>query len=174
MPCTSDKRGRTLFGRLKTGFTIVEVAVAASVMVMVISTALIVMQTGFKALDSARKTTLAAQIIQSEMERVRMLSWTRVQGLPDVLTNGVKMYPYIDLETIFPKNTATEIQVLAQMKKTFTATRTITPLTDYSGEVMEITITITWKGIDGVTHNRSTKTRYCKNGLYNYYYTLAS
>ncbi|MEZ0218453.1 MAG: hypothetical protein ACAH89_15045 [Rariglobus sp.] len=167
MPCTSDKRGRTLFGRLKAGFTIVEVAVAASVMVMVISTALIVMQTGFKALDSARKTTLAAQIIQSEMERVRMLSWSRVQTLSTASSS-------IDLTTIFPQNTEIERKVLAQMQRTFTATRTITPLTDYSSEVMEITIAITWKGIDGVTHNRSTKTRYCKNGLYNYYYTLAS
>lgn len=165
--CIPGKRGRSVFNRLNAGFTIVEVALAATVMVLVISTALIVMKAGFSALDSARKTTLAAQILQSEMERIRMLSWSRVEALGTTPAT-------IDLTTIFPQTTATERKVLAQMQNTFTATRTITPLADYSDEIVEITIHITWKGIDGVTHNRSTNTRYCKNGLYNYYYTLAS
>ncbi|MDF3058784.1 MAG: hypothetical protein K0R17_2999 [Rariglobus sp.] len=152
--------------RSRAGFTIVEVAVAATVMLLAISSAIIVLQSGFKALDNARKTTLAAQIIQSEMEQIRMLSWTRVQALE----SGGE----IDLTTIFPQNTALEQKVFKQMDDTFTAIRTITPLAAYSNTVVEITVTVTWKGLDGVTHNRSTSTRYCQNGLYNYYYTLAS
>jgi Tfp pilus assembly protein PilV len=167
MPRTFGRQDRNALRRLNAGFTLIEVAVAASVMVLVISTALMVMQSGFRALDSARKTTLASQIIQSEMERIRMLSWSRVEQL-------MVASPQIDLTTIFPQSTETERKVLAQMQKTFTATRSITPLTDYAGEIVEITVTITWTGIDGTTHNRSTHTRYCKNGLYNYYYTLAS
>ncbi len=151
----------------RSGFTIIEVAMAATVMVLAISSALIVMQSGFRALDTARKTTIASQIIQSEMERVRMLSWTRVEAL-------MTADPKIELDTIFPKNTELERKVFAQMDNTFTATRSITPLTDYANEVVVITVTVTWKGIDGVAHTRSTNTRYCKNGLYNYYYTLAS
>jgi type II secretory pathway pseudopilin PulG len=167
MSCTSKERGLTLSGRFKAGFTIVEVAVAAGVMVLAISSALIVIQSGFRSLDTARKTTLAAQIIQSEMERIRMLSWSRVEDLMDDP-------PQVDLTDIFPQNTEIERKVLAEMQRTFTATRSITALADYSNEVVEITVTIIWKGIDGVTHNRSTNTRYCKDGLYNYYYTLAS
>jgi type II secretory pathway pseudopilin PulG len=151
----------------RSGFTIIEVAMAATVMVLAISSALIVMQAGFRSLDTARKTTIAAQIIQSEMERVRMLSWTRVEAL-------MTADPGINLETIFPRNTDLERKVFAQMEDTFTATRTITPLADYANEVVVITVTVSWKGIDGTAHTRSTHTRYCKNGLYNYYYTLAS
>lgn len=161
----SAKRRRP--GALRRGFTIIEVAVAATVMVLALSSAIIVMQAGFRSLDTARKTTIAAQIIQSEMERVRMLSWSRVEAL-------MTADPKIDLETIFPQNTDLERKVLGQMKNVFTATRTITPLADFSNEIVEITVTITWRGIDGSVHNRSTNTRYCKNGLYNYYYTLAS
>lgn len=158
---------RRLFGKARAGFTVIEVALAATVLALVISTSLIVMQSGFRSLDTARKTTLAAQIIQSEMERIRMLSWTRMEQLMHDSKD-------IDLSTIFPSNTAVEKKILDQMNEAFTATRTITALTDYSSEVLEITVTVTWKGIDGVTHNRSTNTRYCKNGLYNYYCTIAS
>lgn len=135
-------------------------------MVLVISSAILVMQSGFKALDTARNTTLATQIIQSEMERIRMLSWTDVQRM-DVSAD-------VDLATIFPQNTELERKVLAQMQRTFSPlpTRTLTPLTDYSSEIIEITVTVTWKGIDGINHSRSTKTRYCKDGLYTYYFTV--
>ncbi len=155
--------------RRRAGFTIVEVAMAATIMALVISSSILVLQSGFKALDNARKTTLAAQIIQSEMERIRMLSWTRVQAL-------MAEPPQIDLATIFPQTTETERKVLAQMQGTngFTATRTITPLGDFANEVIQITIFITWRGLDGITHERSSSTRYCKDGLYAYYYTIGS
>lgn len=151
----------------RSGFTIIEVAVAATVMVLALSSSILVMQAGFRSLDTARKTTIAAQIIQSEMERIRMLSWSRVEDLMDDS-------PQIALSSIFPQNTELERKVLSQMERTFTATRTLTALADYSNEIVEITVTVTWKGIDGSAHTRSTNTRYCKNGLYNYYYTLAS
>src|SRR5690606_29804220 len=138
-------------------------ALAAAIMAFAISGSIVVMQSGFKALDTARKTTLAAQIIQSEMERIRMLSWNRVQALRDQPAE-------IQLGDIFPSNTELEQKVLAQMQANFTATRSITPLADFSGEVVEITISISWKGIDGVTRNRSSNTRYAKDGLYAYYY----
>lgn len=151
----------------RAGFTIVEVAVAATVMVIAITGSILVLQSGFKALDNARKTTLAAQIIQSEMERIRMLSWSRVE---DLRTKPAD----IELSDIFPQTTVAERKVLGQMKSTFKATRTLTPLADFDNEIVEITVTVSWTGIDGIAHNRSTSTRYAKNGLYTYYYTLAS
>jgi len=161
---------RSLFNRRRNGgFTILEVAIAAGVMVMVISSSIIVMQSGFKALDNARKTTLASQITQSEMERIRMLNWTQVSGLP-----ASPGYPTIALTDIFPQNTATEQKVLAEMQATFTATRTVTVLSADPNGLLLITVEVTWKGIDGITHKRSTNTRYCENGLYSYYYTVAS
>ena len=49
----------------------------------------------------------------------------------------------------------------------------ILDVTGKVGEMKSITITVTWKGIDGITHTRSSTGYYCKDGLYDYYYTLA-
>lgn len=152
--------------RASAGFTVVEVMVATFVMLFSISSSILVMQTGFRSLDTARKTTLAAQIMQSEMERMRMLSWSRVQALLSADPVAV------DISTIFPQNTEAEKKIFADMARTFTATRTATYLSGSGDEIILIAITISWRGIDGVRHERTSNTRYCKNGLYNYYYTL--
>lgn len=152
--------------RRRGGFSLVEVIAATFVMLLAISSAILVMQSGFRSLDTARKTTLAAQIMQSEMERLRMLSWSRVQAL--IGTEPAQ----IDISTIFPQSTEAEKRILEEMKRTFTATRSATYLSGTDDELIGIGITVAWKGIDGVPHTRTSNTRYCKNGLYNYYYTL--
>ena len=139
---------------------------ATFVMIFGISSAILVMQSGFRALDTARKSTLAAQIMQSEMERIRMLSWTRIQNL----AADSAVDPRIDFSTIFPRNTETEEKMFQQITNTFTATRSMTPLADYAGEIYKIDVLITWTGIDGTAHRRSSSTQYCKDGLYAYYY----
>lgn len=156
---TPVTRGRSS-GRRTSGFTILEVAIAAFVMTVTISGAIVVLQTGFRALDNARNTTLSAQIIQSEMERIRLLSWTSVNALP--ASQG------ITLTDIFPSDTLT-----TTMAGRFTATRTTADVTGKVGEMKSITITVTWTGLDGLTHTRSSTGYYCKDGLYDYYYTLA-
>ncbi|HEY8836510.1 MAG TPA: prepilin-type N-terminal cleavage/methylation domain-containing protein [Dehalococcoidia bacterium] len=45
------------------GFTIVEVMMASAVMVLAITTAILVLQVGLRAVDTARNMTLAGQII---------------------------------------------------------------------------------------------------------------
>lgn len=158
--------------RAAAGFTIVEVMVATFVMLFSISSAILVMQSGFRSLDTARKTTLAAQIMQSEMEKIRMLNWSQVKGL--ITPEPAK----IDISSIFPQNTDAEKKILSEMQRAFNVTRTASYLADTAtgsgeiGEIIVIGITITWRGVDGVAHERTSNTRYCKNGLYNYYYTL--
>jgi hypothetical protein len=41
-------------------------------------------------------------------------------------------------------------------------------------DIREITIYVTWSGYDGRRHQRSFKSMYAKNGLYDYYYTTAT
>ncbi|MFH1496914.1 MAG: prepilin-type N-terminal cleavage/methylation domain-containing protein [Verrucomicrobiota bacterium] len=145
------------------GFTIVEVLMATFVMAFAITSSILVMQHGFRYLDTARKTTLAAQIMQSEMERIRMLSWGRISALPPSEP--------IDFDDIFPANTTAEQAVLARIRQTFTATRTVTSLAEYNNEIRQIDVRITWTGLDGVNHTRTSSTQYCQDGLYAYYYT---
>ncbi len=54
------------------GFTLIEVMVAAIVLVLAITTAVTTLQRGFQALDTARQTTYASQVMQSELERLRL------------------------------------------------------------------------------------------------------
>lgn len=136
---------------------------ATFVMAFAITSSIVVMQHGFRYLDTARKTTLAAQIMQSEMERIRMLSWGRISALP--------ASEEIDFEDIFPANTTAEKEVLDRIDRTFTAVRTVTSLADYDNQIRQIDVTITWDGLDGVTHTRTSSTQYCQDGLYAYYYT---
>src|SRR5690606_20485777 len=127
------------------GFTVVEVMIAAFVMVFGITSAILVMQSGFRALDTARKTTLASQIMQSEMERIRMLSWSRIQALAAQTAAD----PSVDFATIFPQNTEVERKLFRQISDTFTATRVMEPVADRDGEIYRIEINVSWRGIDG-------------------------
>ena len=146
---------------------------ATFVMLFGISSSIIVLQSGFRAIDTARNTTLAAQVMQSEMERIRLLPWDTLSrdALGNLKPSVSSLPPVIDdlsLATIFPSGTTTD-----QLDARFTITRTVADVPNRNGEMKKITITITWRGIDGTTYTRSSSTEYAKNGLYDYYYTKA-
>ncbi len=143
------------------GFTLIEVVMATFVMAVGISASIVSLQFGFKALDNARNTTLASQIIQSEMERVRLLNWTAVSALNE--------RSQLDVSALFPADDVTADQIESR----FSAVRATADVADRAGEMKEITVTVTWKGIDGVIHTRTTSTRYAKDGLNDYYYRIA-
>ncbi len=148
------------------GFTIFEVALAAFVMAIGIATAIIAMQMGFKSLNDARDTTLAAQIMQSEIERLRLMAWDRTSDA--IAENSIIELPSsatVSLSTMFTSNTA--------LAAKFTVTRTVTADGTRPSEVKNIALSVTWKSYDGRSHTRTFDTIYCKNGLYDYYYTIA-
>ena len=58
------------------GFTIIELALASFIMAFGIAASIIALQVGFRALDVARDSTLASQIMQSEIERLRLMAWS--------------------------------------------------------------------------------------------------
>jgi Tfp pilus assembly protein PilV len=173
-----QKRGaRRRFGlgsapRARAGFSLAEVIMATFVMIFAISSCIIVLQGGFRAIDTARNTTLAAQIMQSEMERIRLLPWdTNSRDATGNLKPAVIRLPAserISLASIFPSGATT-----TQLGNRFTITRTVTDVPNRDNEMKTITVTITWTGIDGSRHTRTSSTEYSKNGLYDYYYTKA-
>lgn len=159
--------------RADAGFTILEVAMASFVLAFGIATSIIAMQTGFKTVDVARGTTLASQILQSEMERLRMKSWTEILALstatdtvapvPSGSPVGVEMF---DGATYFSSNPA--------VAGRYTITRTVTVDSTRPSDVMYIEVSVTWTSFDGRSHTRSFQSMYAKDGLYDYYYTLAN
>lgn len=153
-------------------FTILEVAMSSFVMAFGIATSIIAMQTGFKSIDLARGTTLASQIIQSEMERVRMLSWTTVTAL-STATDTVAPFPTGSPAGIEMFDGATYFSTNPAIAGKYTITRTVEPDSTRPTEVMNLTVQVRWQGYDNRWHTRSFRSMYAKNGLYDYYYTLA-
>ena len=62
------------------GFTIMEVALAATVLAFTLMGMIGVVESGAKMLDLSRKQTIAAQILHSEIDQLRLQSWTTITG----------------------------------------------------------------------------------------------
>lgn len=152
---TPSPAGR--FARRTRGFTILEVALASSIMAMGIATSIIAMQTGFKFINVARDTTLASQILQSEIERIRLMNWSAVTALPAEAS--------VDLSTMFTSDT--------NLASRFTVVRLAEADSARPSDMRFITVRVSWKSVDGRSHTRSFQAKYVKNGLYDYYYTIA-
>ncbi|MFI5356209.1 MAG: hypothetical protein ACHQ4G_02620 [Opitutales bacterium] len=145
------------------GFTILEVMMAAVVMVLGIATSLNTITFGMRTVDNARNTALAAQIMQSEMENIRLLNWTQVTAL--VGTNTV------NISSVITPGTGTTLDTaLNNIINRFSCTCTVALL---KTDMYSITVTVSWNGVDGRPHSNSYVTRYGNGGLYDYYYTTA-
>jgi type II secretory pathway pseudopilin PulG len=147
----SSIRPRTGRG-MATAFTLLEVMVATIVLVFTITSSIAVMQSGFQSLDTARNLTTAGQVLENEMENLRLKNWTQIQALQDAGNTTVAPDPR-----------------LGAAATRFTCTRTIS---DLKADMKQITLTTTWIGADGRTHTASYLTRYGKNGLNDYAYTI--
>ena len=124
---------------------------ATIVMAFAITTSITTMQRAFLSVDAARGVTYAAEMMQSELEKMRMLNWTTVSAYPSTATT-------VTINSSFTGN--------ASIGNRFTLTRTAT--TVRSGMLM-ITLTISWRGYDASLHRRSYVTYYGQNGLYDYF-----
>jgi len=142
-----------------------EVAMASFILAMGIATSILTMQSAFKSLDVARDTTIASQILQSEMERLRLLPWNN--------TSTTAVDSICELPASETVSLASMISASSEFSNKFTVTRTVESDTYRPADVRYITIRVTWRSFDGRTHNRSFRSMYAKNGLYDYYYTIA-
>ncbi len=130
------------------GFTLVEVAVAVAVLGLTIASSLVAMQMGFSMIETARDNTLASQILQSEMENLRLMNWDKLTDLGD---------GEFSLEGKFQETAA----------QRFTCSRTITsPKTG----MRQVTLEVNWTSNNGVERSRRYTTFFSKEGLNDYYY----
>lgn len=125
--------------------------IAAIVLILGITTSITTLQRGFRSIDTARHYTYASQVMQSEMERLRLKNWAQLQALQDSSDTSVSA----------PLVTGTAAD-------SFACTRTIR---DLRTDMKEIVLVSTWRGIDGQPHRVRYMTRYSKSGLYDYFYT---
>ena len=138
---------------------------SAFVLAFGIASSIIAMQSGFKQIDVARGTTLASQIIQSEMERLRMMPWN------NDATAAVDSIAELPATETF--DGATYFSTSSDVTGRYTITRTVTDDATRPGEARNITVAVRWRSYDNRWHQRSFTALYVKNGLYDYYYTIA-
>lgn len=151
-PTTEFRRRRS-----QRGFTIMEVTMSTFIMAMALSTSILTMMGGFRSIDVARNITLASQVLQSEMERLRLMSWSDIAALSTSET--------VDLSTVFTSDAA--------LAARYQLVRQVTDVSGKVGEMKQITLAVTWTNSSGLPLSRQFTTYYTKDGLYDYYYTLA-
>ena len=145
---------------------------ATFVMAFGIATTIVAMQSGFKTIDVARGTTIASQILQSEMERLRLMSWTTMTAL-STATDTTAPYPAGSPAGVEKFDGSLYFSSNPDVANRYTITRTVVADSTRPGDVFNITISVRWQSYDQRWHTRSFTTMYAKNGLYDYYYTLA-
>lgn len=144
------------------GFTLIEVMLAALVMALGIATALTALQFGLRATDTARNMTLAGQIMQSEIEILRLQNWSQISALPASES--------VDPSTTITTGSGSSLDsTLSTIASRFQVTRAVA---DFSGrtDIKLITLTVRWAGVDGRNHQLTYQTRYARNGLADYFY----
>jgi type II secretory pathway pseudopilin PulG len=133
-------------------FSILEVMSAIAVMAMGLGVAIHGLQIGLRNLDVARTTTAVAQVMQSEAERIRLLTWEMVTQLPASQN--------LTLDSVFATR--------ALKNGSVTVTRYVDDVAGFSNMKM-VKLQATWRSIDGVSHDRRFQFRYTQGGLYDYY-----
>jgi len=133
-------------------FTLEEVAMAVIVLALALTTSLTAMQRAFLQFDTARNLEIAANILQCEMEKQRLLDWTAI--------NNPGYVPVIDAS--FARNPA--------IAGRFTLSRTVATLASRSNQMVQVTLAVRWRGYDGRSLERSYTTYYTEGGLHAYLY----
>lgn len=141
--------------RRRAAFTIPEVAFAVLVMALAITTALAAMQRAFLELDTARNLQIAGQLMQSQIEKERLMSWGQV--------SDPAYRPAMD--AAFMREPA--------VASRFTLARAVAALPERSGQMVQVTLTVTWRTYDGRSVSRSYVTYFCQGGLNQHIYDKA-
>lgn len=126
--------------------TLIEVMMGALVLTLVFFSTFSVIQSGFEMVDVSRNTGLAGQILQSEIEDIRLKNWA---SLP---ADGT--------------TTITLPSAFNSVSGRFNATRTVTSV---NSEMKKVTVQVTWTAYTGRSHTRRYETYYTKGGLNDYY-----
>ncbi len=139
-------------GAPKPGTTLLEVLIAMVILAMVIGSSMVSLGYGFTRIENARHATRISQVLQTEMETLRSMSWEEMQEMITAEGNPSTFTPH------FQDN---EDRI-----KDLVATRTFKTV---KTDMLEITLTATWKDSKNTEHDLSYVTWYGKEGLSDYY-----
>jgi predicted signal transduction protein with EAL and GGDEF domain len=127
----------------------VELLLAVTVLALVFASSVSLLAMGFRTLDDSRLNTLAAQVLQSEMENLRLMNWDQLGDLPA-------------RETF-----AAEADFASAGFERFSCAREIAA---ENANLKKITLTAAWNSTGGQTRERTYVTYIGRDGLNDYYY----
>lgn len=130
-------------------FTITEIMIAMTVLLLVFISSIAGLSIGFRMLEEARTSTLASQILQSEMENLRLKNWAQLNALPATAPFSV------------------EVDTALNNFPNFVCTRS---LYDVRSDLKEAVLTVAWITTDGRSRTRRYVTYIAKDGINDYYY----
>ncbi|MFA6961323.1 MAG: hypothetical protein WC205_11275 [Opitutaceae bacterium] len=122
---------------------------ATGVLMLGLGGTVMTVKTSLETINHSRYLGAASQIMQSELERLRLRNWSQIQSIQDSGDTNVAI-------TNLPANAH------------LTCTRKIRDLRD---GMKEITIETQWGGGNGRAHSARLVTRYARSGLNDYFYT---
>lgn len=125
---------------------------ASIVLALTLTTAITTMQRTFLLVTSAHNLTMGSQVIENEIEKVRLLGWDTVSALPASATLAVD-----------PRFTTNR-----RVGNRFTLTRTVGKVRG-NADLLEMKYTLTWRSA-GRTLSRSYTSYYARYGTYDWLY----
>ncbi len=144
---TENTRARR---RSEAGLTMIEILIAVMVLGVVVASTFMALRTGFAMIQLARDSTMAGQILQSEMENLRLKSWD--------------MLGQLEAEDEFEVDTLLDDSIADR----FVRTRRIREFR--GGRMREVELEVEWTSLRGTQHSRVYRTVFGKEGLNDYYY----
>lgn len=133
-------------------FTIVEVAMSMFVLALVISTSVTTLQRSFLNLDTARNLATASAILQTELEKERLMNWTTVSS---------NFQPPLD--PIYQGN--------PDIAGRFALSRSIAFVANHSNQMVQVTLKVTWRTYDRRQVSRTFTTYFTSGGLNDFIYS---
>jgi Tfp pilus assembly protein PilV len=142
--------------RRSSGFTLIEVALASTILLVGFIGMIEALAVGSEMLDTARKQTIAAQIMEAEIEYLRLQSWTAIQGLTSRSSDYLANYPDFQQASLSGLATfaGTSFKFSRQMGNP-----------DPHTNLRQITMTVSWTSITGKPHSRTSNVYIGRYGL---------
>ena len=141
---------------IRSAFTLIEVMIGVLFMAVMFASLYLGLGQGFAVIQTARENLRATQIIQEQMETIRLYAW-------DQMTNGTVPQTF---------NAAYDAADIQSTGRVYYGTIQIdpTPMSEsYSNQHRLVTVGLTWTNGTSLRQKRMT-TLISRYGLHNYYY----
>lgn len=157
--------GRTEL-RSQRGFTLVEVMVAVIILAAVFVGFYVNLKQGFASVETSRENLRATQIMEQQMETIRLYTWSQINS------NG---YVPTSFTSAFTPDTNGLTRSHWVNNLVYTGTVTISANTgmteSYAADHVLVTVSLTWHSdANNTTNSAKMSTLVSKYGLHNYYY----